>query len=106
MNERFVKEMTVECEGFCIRLDYSLIEEALNEYCPEIRRYGVHVKMTRLYEESHEPAGEKKIRGLFCSESEAMRFIDLIARNTVTPTTLIEITEEYMTGMINYSLYV
>lgn len=100
MNERFIKEMIVSCDGFRIRLEYYLIEEALNEYCPEIKRYGVSVKMTRLYEESYETGGEKRIRALFCGEKEALAFIDILAKNTVTPVTLREITEEYILGKI------
>lgn len=100
MNEKFISEVELKENNTKIKLEYYQIEEPLNEYCSEPKRYGVMVKMKQIYEDGRIFNEGKRIHSLFFRESELEGFIEMLVRNSVTPTTLQEVVEEYIINQL------
>lgn len=79
-----------------ILLEYYMITEDISVNYSELESYGVKIVKTE-----HMPGGGKtvemkQINNIFYHREDAEIFLDIIMRNTVTPVSLMEVTEDYV----------
>ncbi len=77
-------------------LAYYIIPENISvDYC-DLMCYGVKIKKTTYFEGGGKTVETKQINNVFYRRKDAEEFIDLIMRNSVTPTTLRDVVEDYI----------
>jgi hypothetical protein len=82
-------------------LEYFLIPEHISEdYC-DLMCYGIKVKKTTYFDGGGKTVESKQINNVFYSHDEAERFIRLILKNSVTPTALRDVVEDYIVESID-----
>lgn len=77
-------------------LEYYLIEENISrDYC-DLMCYGIKIKKTVYFEGGGKNVEINQINNVFYRKNEAEDFIKLILKNSVTPTTLRDVVEDYI----------
>ncbi len=82
-------------------LEYYLIPEKISEAYCDLMCYGVKVKKTTYFEGGGKTVETKQINNVFYHKNEAEEFIKLILKNSVTPVTLRDVVEDYITDSID-----
>ncbi len=82
-------------------LEYYLIPEKISEAYCDLMCYGVKVKKTTYFEGGGKTVETKQINNVFYRKNEAEEFIKLILKNSVTPVTLRDVVEDYITDSID-----
>ena len=86
--------------GSGAELEYYLIPESISsEYC-DLMCYGIKVKKTTYFEGGGKTVESKQINNVFYRKDDAERFLDIIMRGTVTPATLKDVVEDYITESV------
>lgn len=77
-------------------LEYYLIPENISkDYC-DLMCYGIKIKKTTYFEGGGKTVEIKQINNVFYRKKEAEEFLRVILRNTVTPSTLKDVVEDYI----------
>lgn len=85
--------------GKVITLKYFLLETDLEIDGCILKCYGVEIKKTAPSGE-HRLSEVKQISNTFFNKSEALLFLEMLARNTVTPIALSGVLEDYITEAV------
>lgn len=93
MKSIFVRGINVDTEDGIMNLNYYRIEQ--ESKVPDVISYGVKVEM--MYDDKSE---SKTVYNVFSVRCYIDEFIDVLARNSVTPVTLEEITRGYISDMM------
>lgn len=96
MKKTLINKSKFEHDNTVIELKYYQTENVFDERCSNPESYGVAVTMTQMYGTGSIINIEKRISSIFYSEYDVHRFIEILVKNKVTPTTLQEVAEEYI----------
>ena len=97
---RLKDEIMINEDGRIIDLKYYILEEPLAE-CSDIIMYGVKIEMTEDFGGEIKNF-EKTVHAMFTKPESIENFVRLIIENTVTPTTLENVAEEYVDKKLYY----
>ncbi len=102
MKKTLYKKELIEAtaENSAMTLKYFLLESEIEIDSATLRCYGVEIKKTAL-EGTKELSEVKQIKNTFFDKSEALCFLDMLARNTVTPMSLSSVLEDYIQDAIH-----
>lgn len=81
-------------------LEYYMIVEEISEEFSKLKSYGAKINKTTRRPGKRKTAEMKQINGIFYHRADAERFLECIMRNTVTPVTLSDVTEDYIVEML------
>jgi len=96
MESFLVEEISVPFEGTKLELAYFRIEQYIT---PQRTAYGVKIDMKKVSEDGLEDFETKCIYNVFCVKDLIDEFITKLVKCSVTPTSLEDITREYIQDM-------
>lgn len=85
-------------------LEYYMIIEEISEEFSQLKSYGVKVNKTTYSPGGRKTAEMKQINGIFYRRDDAEEFLDCIMRNTVTPVSLRDVTEDYIVDVLERAM--
>lgn len=93
-----------------IILEYYMITEEISAYYSTLKSYGVKISKIKITDGGGKVIESKQINNIFYRKEDAEVFLDIIMRNTVTPISLMDVTEDYIAesveraSQVTYSL--
>lgn len=93
-----------------IILEYYMITEEISAYYSTLKSYGVKISKIKITDCGGKVIESKQINNIFYRKEDAEVFLDIIMRNTVTPISLMDVTEDYIAesveraSQVTYSL--
>lgn len=81
-------------------LEYYLIPECISSAYCDLMCYGIKVTKTTYFEGGGKTVESKQINNVFYRKEEAERFLDMIIKGSVTPVTLRDVVEDYITESV------
>ena len=93
-----------------IILEYYMITEEISAYYSTLKSYGVKISKIKITDGGGKVIESKHINNIFYRKEDAEVFLDIIMRNTVTPISLMDVTEDYIAesveraSQVTYSL--
>lgn len=82
-------------EGESLLEYYMITEEIAEEFSP-LKSYGVRINKTTRFPGGRKTAEMKQINGIFYRYSDVEEFLMCLLRNSVTPISLLDVTEDYI----------
>lgn len=79
-----------------ILLEYFMITEEISVDYTNLKSYGVKIRKTEVNEGGGNVIETKQINNVFYHKEDAEVFLDILMRNSVTPISLLEVTEDYI----------
>ena len=90
------KEKAGELIDYNLTLKYYIVSEPFCAEFTDLLRYGIKIKLIAEFEDGTSEEESKEIRDIFYREQDAYKFADILSKNSVTPTHLSDIVEEYI----------
>ncbi|MCX7715324.1 MAG: DUF6514 family protein [Clostridia bacterium] len=102
------KSLVVKCmedvddlKQYQMILEYYLVEkEIAEEYC-DLKSYGVQITKISIFNDGRRSEEYKLINDIFFDKNDAENFIQIIAENRVTPTSLRDVIDDFIGQTIN-----
>lgn len=89
-------EKAGELIDYNLTLKYYIVSEPFYAEYSDLLRYGVKIKLIAEFEDGTFEEESKEIRDIFYRKQDAEKFVEMLSKNSVTPTHLQDIVQDYI----------